>query len=68
MIKIINNDLTYVHYYDAKTCGDCKVCIIENETPNDCENSDKILFALFFRIAGLVKTVKLEGQRSITAM
>lgn len=69
--KIITGDETYVHYYNPKTRGESKIWVFENETPPTVLKKQrtlgKILYAVFFRSTGLVKAVKLEGQRTVTA-
>jgi histone-lysine N-methyltransferase SETMAR len=69
--KIITGDETYVHYYDAPTHREAKLWVYEGEVPPSVVKSEKtakkICYAVFFRSTGLVKAVKLEGQKTITA-
>jgi hypothetical protein len=69
--KIITGDETYVHYYDAPTHREAKFWVYEGEVPPSIVKSEKtakkIYYAVFFRSTGLVKAVKLEGQKTITA-
>jgi transposase len=66
--RIITGDKTYVYYYDAATRSESKLWVFEDETPpqvvKTSRASGKVLFAVFFRSAGLVIAVKLEGQKS----
>jgi histone-lysine N-methyltransferase SETMAR len=70
--RIITGDETYVHYYDAPTRSESKVWIFEDETPPEVvkrgRTVGKVLYAVFFRCSGLVQAIKLEGQKSVTAL
>lgn len=69
--KILTGDETYVHYYDAPTRQESKCWVYDDETPpaqlKQQRTLGKVLYAVFFRSTGLVKAVKLEGQKSVTA-
>ncbi len=70
--RIITGDETYVYYYDAPTRTESKVWVCEGETPPKIVKRDKsigkILYAIFFSTDGLVKAIKLEGQKNVTAL
>jgi histone-lysine N-methyltransferase SETMAR len=69
--RIVTGDETYVHYFDAPTSQESKIWIAEDdELPTVLKvqkTLGKVLYAVFFRSTGLVKAVKLEGQKSVTA-
>lgn len=70
--RIVTGDETYVYYYDAPTRSETKMWIFEDEEPPEVVKRNrtvsKVLYAVFFRCSGLVKAVKLEGQKSVTAL
>ena len=70
--KIITGDETNVYYYDAPTRTESKVWVCEGETPPKIVKREKsigkILYAIFFNTDGLVKAIKLEGQKNVTAL
>jgi hypothetical protein len=69
--RIVTGDETYVHYYDAPTSQESKIWLAEDDEPPTVlkvqRTLGKVLYAVFFRSTGLVKAVKLEGQKSVTA-
>jgi hypothetical protein len=69
--KIITGGETYAHCYDAPTHQEAKLWVYEREIPRSIGKSEKTAkkkcYAVFFRSTGLVKAVKLEGQKTITA-
>ena len=70
--RIITGDETYGHYYDAPTHRESKIWVFDDEDPPQVVKRDrtvgKVLYAIFFRSTGLVQAVKLEGQKSVTAL
>jgi histone-lysine N-methyltransferase SETMAR len=70
--RIITGDETYVHYYDAPTHSESKIWVFEDETPPQVAKQNrtigKVLYAVFFKSTGLIQAVKLEGQKSVTAL
>ena len=70
--RIVTGDETYVHYYEAPTHRESKLWVFEDEDPPQVVDRDrtvgKVLYAIFFRTTGLVQAVKLEGQKSVTAL
>ena len=70
--RIVTGDETYVHYYEAPTHRESKIWVFEDEDPPQVVKRDrtvgKVLYAIFFRRTGLVQAVKLEGQKSVTAL
>lgn len=70
--RIITGDETYVHFYDALTRFESKIWVFEDEDPPQVVKRSrtvgKVLYAVFFSSTGLVQAVKLEGQKSVTAL
>jgi len=70
--KIISEDETYVHYYEPKSRTESKIWVFEDESPphvvKKSKTIGKVLYAVFFNTSGLVEAVKLEGQKSVTAL
>ena len=69
---IITGDEVYVHYYEPKLSREAKIFVFENEVPPDVvrktKTIGKVLYAVFFNTAGLIQAVKLEGQKTCTAL
>lgn len=69
--KIITGDETYISFYDVPTRQESRVWIHEDAptpvTVKKQRSVKKIMYAVFFRSTGLVKAIKLKGQRSVTA-
>ena len=69
--KIITGDETYVRFFEQKTHNELKQWVFKGEEKQPQikmgRSEKKILFAVFFRSNGLVKAVKLEGQKTVTA-
>jgi histone-lysine N-methyltransferase SETMAR len=70
--RIITGDEVYVHYYEPKLSHEAKIFVFEDEEPPDMPKRDKtigkVLYAVFFNTKGLVKAVKLTGQKTATAL
>jgi len=69
--QIVTGNETWVYYYDAPSNQEAKIWIFEDEEPPKMVRRElhikKIMYDVFFRSTGLVKTIKLEGQKTITA-
>ncbi len=69
--KVITEDETYVYYYEPKSRSESKIWVFDDESPPHVVKRDrtirKVLYAVFFGTSGLVKAIKLEGQKSVTA-
>ena len=69
--KIITGDETYVRFFEQKTPNELKQWVFKGEEKQPQikmgRSEKKILFAVFFRSNCLVKAVKLEGQKTVTA-
>lgn len=69
--KIITGGETYVHYYNAPTHREAKLWVYEGEIPPAKVRSErsakKICYAIFFMNTGLVKALRLQGQKTVTA-
>lgn len=69
--KIVTGDETYIPFYDAPTRQESRVWIYEDDptptTPKRQRSMKKVMFAVFFRSTGLVKAIKLEHQKTVTA-
>ena len=70
--KIVTGDEVYVHYYEPKLPHETKIFVFEDAIPPDVVKKEKsvgkILYAVFFTSSGQVDAVKLEGQKSVTAL
>ncbi|XP_054165744.1 histone-lysine N-methyltransferase SETMAR-like [Oppia nitens] len=70
--KIVTGDEVYVYYYEPKLSREAKIFVFEDEEPPSVVRKEKtigkILYAIFFSSSGLVDAVKLEGQRTVTAL
>jgi [histone H3]-lysine36 N-dimethyltransferase SETMAR len=70
--KIVTGDEVYLYYYEPKLSRESKIFVFEDEVPPDVVKKEKtirkVLYAVFFNTSGLVEAVKLEGQRSVTAL
>jgi len=69
--KIVTGDETYIPFYDTPTRQESRVWIHEDDptptTPKKQRSMKKVMYAVFFRSTGLVKAIKLEEQRTVTA-
>lgn len=69
--KIITGDETYIHFFDCPTRQESRVWIHKDEpTPTVTKKlraMKKVMYAVFFRSTGLVKAIKLEEQKTVTA-
>ena len=69
--KIVTGDETYFYYYDALTPQETKIWVTKDEVPpkvlKSTKKQGKILFAIFFRTTGLVKSVMLKEQKTVTS-
>ncbi|GFW26939.1 uncharacterized protein TNCV_1377791 [Trichonephila clavipes] len=65
------DDETYMPFYDAPTRQEIKVWVFEDDTMPIMEKSQramkKVMYAVFFRSAGLIKAINLKGQKTVTA-
>ncbi|GFV14022.1 uncharacterized protein TNCV_524991 [Trichonephila clavipes] len=61
----------YMPFFDVSTHQESKVWVFENDyTPTMVKRQrgmKKAIYAVFFRSTGLVKAVKREGQKAVTA-
>ncbi|GFW12329.1 uncharacterized protein TNCV_815841 [Trichonephila clavipes] len=69
--KIVTGDETYIPFFDIPTRQESKVWVFEDEpTPTMVKRQramKKVMYAVFFRSTGLVKGIKLKGQKTVTA-
>lgn len=69
--KIVTGDETYVHYYDPLSPKESRIWVAEDEPIPTLVRQrrayGKILYAIFFRSTGLVASIKLTGQDTVTA-
>ena len=69
--KIVTGDETYIPFFDVPTRQESKVWVFEDDpTPTILKRQrsmKKGMYAVFFRSTGLVKAIKLEGQKTVTA-
>lgn len=69
--KIVTGDETYIPFFDVPTRQESKVWVFEDDpTPTMVKRQralKKVMYAVFFRSTGLVKAIKLEGQKTVTA-
>lgn len=69
--KIVTGDETYIPFYDTLTRQESRVWVHEDDptptTPKKQRAMKKVMYAVFFRSTGLVKAIKLEEQRTVTA-
>lgn len=69
--KIVTGDETYIPFFDVPTRQESRVWIHEDdETPTMIKKQramKKVMYAVFFRSTGLVKAIKLDGQKTVTA-
>ena len=71
IFKIVTGDETYIPFFDVPTRQESKVWIFEDDTTPTMVKRQralkKVMYAFFFRRMGLVKVIKLEEQKTITA-
>ncbi|GFW76682.1 uncharacterized protein TNCV_4943991 [Trichonephila clavipes] len=69
--KTVTGDETHIPFFDVPTRQESKVCVFEDDsTPTMMKRQramKKVMYAVFFRSTGLVKGIKLEGQKTVTA-
>ena len=69
--KIVTGDKTYIPFYDVPTCQESRVWVFDGEsaptTVKRQRTMKKVMYAVFFRSTGLVKAIKLEEQKTVTA-
>ena len=67
----MTGDETYKPFFDVPTRQESRVRSHEDEaTPTVVKKQramKKVMYAVFFRSTGLVKAIKLEGQKTVTA-
>ncbi|GFV91309.1 uncharacterized protein TNCV_898261 [Trichonephila clavipes] len=65
------DDETYMPFYDVPTRQKSKVWFFEDDPVPTMVKSQqamkKVMYAVFFRSTGLIKTIKLEGQKTVIA-
>ncbi|GFV14464.1 uncharacterized protein TNCV_165911 [Trichonephila clavipes] len=65
------NDETYVPFYDVTTRKESKVWVFEDDSMPTMVKSQRamknVMYTVFFRSTGLIKAIKLEGQKTVTA-
>ncbi|GFW10217.1 uncharacterized protein TNCV_1849341 [Trichonephila clavipes] len=71
VIPKIVMDETYMPFYDVPTRKESKVCVFEEDLMSTMVKKQqamrKVMYAVFFRSTGLIKAMKLEGQKTVTA-
>ncbi|PRD25489.1 UNVERIFIED_CONTAM: hypothetical protein NCL1_40775 [Trichonephila clavipes] len=69
--KIVTGDETYKPLFDVPTRQESKLWVFEDDpTPTMVKSHramKKVMYAVFFRSTGLIKSIQLEGQKTITA-
>ncbi|GFV16926.1 uncharacterized protein TNCV_4365261 [Trichonephila clavipes] len=65
------DDETYMPFYDVSTRLESEVWVYEDDPMPTMVKSEramkKFMYTIFFRSAGLIKAIKLEGQNLVTA-
>nr|XP_015914885.2 histone-lysine N-methyltransferase SETMAR-like [Parasteatoda tepidariorum] len=67
--EIVTGDETYIPFFDVSTRQESKVWVFEDD-PTMMKRQralKKVMYAAFFRSTGLIKAIKLEGQKTVTA-
>lgn len=69
--RILTLDETYVSVYDAPARNETRVWVLENEDAPSLvkvsRSTKKLMFTVSFRSTGLVKCIRLTGQKTVTA-
>lgn len=69
--QILTGDETWVYYYDVPSNREAKIWIFDDEERPKLAQKElhvkKIMYAVFFRSTGLVKSVKLGPRETVTA-
>ncbi len=69
--QILTGDETWVYYYDVPSNREAKIWIFDDEERPKLAQKElhvkKIMYAIFFRSTGLVKSVKLGPRETVTA-
>ncbi|GFX34306.1 uncharacterized protein TNCV_3226531 [Trichonephila clavipes] len=69
--KVVTGDETYMPFFDVPTPQESKAWVFENYPTHTVVKRQRamkrVVYAVFFRSAGLVKAFKLEGPKTITA-
>ncbi|GFW67423.1 uncharacterized protein TNCV_3390941 [Trichonephila clavipes] len=69
--KIVTGDETYKPFFDVPTRQESKLGIFEDDpTPIMVKSQramKKVMYAVFHISTGLIKSIKLEGQKTVTA-
>ena len=63
--KILTGDKAWVYYYDVPSNREAKIWIVDDEVRPKWRK--KIMYAVFFRSTGLIKSVKLGPRETVTA-
>lgn len=71
IFKIVIGDEAYIPFYDVPTRQENRVWFHEDgPTPTVVKTQraiKKVMYAVFFRSRGMAKTIKLDGQKTVTA-
>ncbi|GFT32248.1 uncharacterized protein TNCV_1035111 [Trichonephila clavipes] len=69
--KIVTDDETYMPFYDVQTLQKSKVWVFEDDPMPTMMKSQraikKVMYTVLFRSTGLIKAIKLEKQKIVTA-
>ncbi|GFS67193.1 histone-lysine N-methyltransferase SETMAR [Trichonephila clavipes] len=64
-------DEAYIPFFDVPTLLESMICVFEDDrTPTMVKREramKKVMYAVLFRSTGLVKAIKLEGHKTVTA-
>ncbi|GFX68997.1 uncharacterized protein TNCV_683561 [Trichonephila clavipes] len=64
--QIVMGDETYKPFFVVPTCQESEIGVFEDD-PMPTSSNEKAKYDFFFRSTGLVKAIKLEGQKAETA-
>ncbi|GFW47661.1 uncharacterized protein TNCV_2828531 [Trichonephila clavipes] len=64
--KTVMGDESYMPFFDVPTYQENKVWVFEDD-PTPTMVKRQAMYVIFFRSTGLVKAIKLEGQKTVTA-
>ncbi|GFX33436.1 uncharacterized protein TNCV_4122701 [Trichonephila clavipes] len=63
-------DETYIPFFDVPTRQESKICVFEDYPTlimlKGQRAMNKLMYAIFFRSMGLVRVIKLKGQKTVT--
>ncbi|GFX53107.1 uncharacterized protein TNCV_361021 [Trichonephila clavipes] len=69
--KIVTCDETYMPFFGIPARQESKVCVVEEDPTLTMVKRERamkrVMYAIFFRSTGLIRTIKLEGQKTVTA-